>query len=341
MSIQKDSVRLSLDENYFLIEDSCSSIIRYVRYNGKDRKFYGSFHDVSSKNSNLIVSEGSYSIDGFLDGPFISRYLDGSLQATGKFSKGKMIGKWIINYPNNLRHLEFENINGIVHIENAWDETGKQTVINGLGNFTATLGRVKWVGKIDGGLPDGIWKFQSQDDRTGSMRVTENFKKGSFIKGSGPAGSYTDESRLTLADATMLPVYNASLMRISANNCDPTTPSRKKIVYAVYKNGTEMFSQEIMRVIQPVIAKIDLRNFNNKEFTIEGIVSPKGDLKNLKYVNTFDDRMSRSLLEALYSLPFLEPTLVDGVPTASGIQFKLFINDVRYRMTWKISAMKN
>lgn len=327
---------MTFDENYFLIEDSCSAITRFARFNGKDRKFFGSFHDVSRNNPDVVAAQGNYSSDGILDGPFISRYLDGQLQAEGTFSHGKMIGKWTLNYPNNIKRLEFENINGITHILNAWDESGKQTVVNGQGNFTANMGRVNWAGKIVGGLPDGLWKFTNLDDRTGVMRVSETFKNTSFVKGTSPSGSYHDQSRLTLTDVSMLPINNAAVMRISATSCDPTIASRKKIVYAIYKKGREEFTQQVLRVSQPVIAKIDLKNYSNKEFNIEGMVSAKGEIVKLKYVNTFDDRMSRQLLESLYALPFLEPTLIDGVATASGIRFTFVVGNGAYSIRWQM-----
>ena len=53
--IGKDSVNLHFDPNYDLIEDSCSSIIRYSRFDPRAQKFKGTFKDVLKKDSSVIV----------------------------------------------------------------------------------------------------------------------------------------------------------------------------------------------------------------------------------------------------------------------------------------------
>jgi hypothetical protein len=60
-----DSINLPLTYEYYLIEDSCAQMIRYSRFNFSERKFFGKFKDVSKENPNLVVSEGTYSTDGF------------------------------------------------------------------------------------------------------------------------------------------------------------------------------------------------------------------------------------------------------------------------------------
>ena len=338
--LNKDSVNIHFDENYFMIEDSCSSIIRHAHMNTKDRTFFGAFRDISRANPDLVVSEGHYNNSGALDVPFISRFLDGNVQAVGTFNNGKMIGKWTINYADNKPRLGFEEANGITRVLNAWDDTGKQTIINGVGNFTANLGRVYWVGKLQGGTPEGSWKFRNLDDRSGSVLVTETFKKGAFVKGIAPTGSYSNASRLVLVDVNMLPVNNAALIQISTQNCDPTK-SRKRIQYATYKDGNTRYSEELNRVIKPILAKIDFSTITNKEFNIEGIVSEKGKITSLKYVNSFDERISTALLQSLYTLPFLEPTLVNGVPTETRIRFNFIFTNAIYKTRWQILPLSN
>ena len=82
-SIGRDSLNLALDDGYFLIEDSCKQITRYCRFDFKQRKFQGKFTDVSNVTPGLIVAEGVYTMDGLKEGPFITHYLNGKLQAKG------------------------------------------------------------------------------------------------------------------------------------------------------------------------------------------------------------------------------------------------------------------
>ncbi len=55
-TIDKDSVNLPLNDEYYLIEDSCAQIIRNSRFNFEKRKFYGKFTDVSKANAALKIS---------------------------------------------------------------------------------------------------------------------------------------------------------------------------------------------------------------------------------------------------------------------------------------------
>lgn len=58
-----------------------------------------------------------------------------------------------------------------------------------------------------------------------------------------------------------------------------------------------------------------------KEFTLIGSVDKGGRIFNLKYQDTFDDKASTTLVRALYTLPILDLTLVDGIPVQSRINF--------------------
>src|ERR1700712_3720151 len=115
-----DSVNLPLNEEYNLIEDSCVQIIRHVHYNFRERKFFGKFKDVSKLDTNLVVSEGTYTTDGLKDGDFITHYLNGNLQAKGSYKDNKFVGKWEIYYENGKPEVTFEVIDGDIHLVDAW-----------------------------------------------------------------------------------------------------------------------------------------------------------------------------------------------------------------------------
>src|SRR5476651_1784816 len=64
----KDSIDLSLNGDFDLIEDSCADIIRHGHYDRKEHKFKGKFTDVSVADSSLVLTEGNYTDDGLKNG---------------------------------------------------------------------------------------------------------------------------------------------------------------------------------------------------------------------------------------------------------------------------------
>lgn len=335
----KDSVNLHMDENYALIEDTCSTVIRYGHFRRQDRKFFGSFRDLNKYDPSIVLAEGKYTDDGKLDGLFKMHYLNGDPQAEGSFDKGKMTGPWVLYYQGNKRKLEFENNSDQTKIINAWDATGKQTVVNGAGTYRSDLDMLFWEGKLANGRPDGVWRAKKTDDRTGTVITSETFKNGLFVKGSNPVGNYTDKSRIILAGDDLLPINNANLLRTSAQACDPSM-SRKKVVYAVYKEGKNAFNEMLKNEIVPVFAKVDLQMYAYKTFEIKGSIDPKGRLTGFSYMDGWEDRQASALLQALYRLPYWEPALVDGQPVASGIVFTFKIDKALYTYSWKLTPIK-
>ena len=338
-TLGRDSINLHFDENYNLIEDTCSTVIRYGHFRGRERKFFGTFRDLNKYDPSIVLAEGKYTDDGKLDGSFKMNYLNGEPQAEGKFDKGEMIGPWVLYYPGNKRKLEFEGNSNQTKIINAWDAAGKQTVVNGTGTYRSDLDNVFWEGKLANGRPEGVWRAKKTDDRTGTVVSSENFKNGLFVKGSSPIGNYTDASRIILAGENLLPINNAPLLMVSAQACDPSM-SRKNITYAVYKEGTNAFNERLKTEITPVFGKVDLGMYPYKIFAIKGTVDPKGRLTNFLYADGWEDRQASSLLQALYRLPYMEPTLVDGKPVSSGITFTFKIDKGFYTYSWKLDPVK-
>ncbi|MEJ7779902.1 MAG: hypothetical protein WKF68_09930 [Daejeonella sp.] len=220
-TFSRDSINLHMDENYALIEDSCSSIVRYGHFRINDRKFFGPFKDINKFDPGLVLAEGQYTDDGKLDGKLKMNYLNGEPLAEGSFDKGKMTGEWVIYYPGNKKRLEFKNAAEGTYILNAWNPEGKQTVIDGAGFYRSDLDMIFWEGKLVNGKPDGVWKSKKTDDRSGTVIINETYKNNVFRKGSSIAGNYSDASRIVLAGENLLPINNATAMRISSSACDP------------------------------------------------------------------------------------------------------------------------
>ncbi|SKB37697.1 toxin-antitoxin system YwqK family antitoxin [Daejeonella lutea] len=338
-TLGKDSINLHMDENYALIEDSCSTVIRYGHLRMQDRKFIGTFRDLNKYDPSIVLAEGRYTNEGQLDGHMIMNYLNGEPLAEGTFDKGIMTGKWIIYYPGNKKRLEFENNAGQTRILNAWDISGKQTVIDGSGTYRSDLDMVYWEGKLVNGRPDGVWRGKKHEDRTGTVLVSETFKNGSFVKGSGPIGNYTDESRIVLAGNNLTPITKAGLLMPSPRACGAAA-SRKKTVLAVYKDGNMAFMEAVKTEIQPVFAKVDLNMYPYKTFQIKAGIDSKGKLTSFHYVDGWEDRQASALIQALSRLPYLEPTLVDGQPVASEISFNFKIDRNLYTYSFRITPIK-
>lgn len=334
-----DSINLHLDEKYFLIEPTCSSIIRYGHFRQSQRKFFGPFRDVSKTNPEIVIAIGNYTIDGLLDGDFRMNYMNGDVLAEGKFDRSRMVGHWKFYHPGGKLRLEFDNTGDVIRIINVWDITGKQTVTNGTGLYRSDLATMYWEGKLLNYKPDGIWRFKKTDDRTGATISTETFKNGQFVRGSGPSGVYTDKSRILLADGEMLPITNASNLYVSPQSCDPAL-SAKKIVYAVFRDGAVNYNREIGEIVKPVFEKVDLKVYPNKTFEIKGMIDEKGKVSDLEYIIGWEDRMANTLLLALYRLPYMEPTLIDGKAVKTPIIFKFVIDKAMYVYSHRLLPVK-
>ncbi len=57
--IDNDSLNMSLNSEYQLIEDSCATITRHARLNFRTRKFHGRFTDVRKDNPAVTLTEGN------------------------------------------------------------------------------------------------------------------------------------------------------------------------------------------------------------------------------------------------------------------------------------------
>ncbi|HEX7903182.1 MAG TPA: hypothetical protein VF487_04815 [Chitinophagaceae bacterium] len=322
--IGKDSVKLHLNEEYYLIEDSCAQIVRYARYDFKQRIFTGKFKDANYSNPDLVVSEGNYNDKGLKNGMFISHYLNGNLQATGSFKDNQFAGKWDLFYDDGKPKLSFEANGNDIKIIDAWNDEGKKTVDNGNGVYKADLGSIYWTGKLVNGRPDGKWKAVKTNDRTNTELVNEHFKDGVFQKGKGPDGDYKDVSRIILVIENQLPFVNAEKLRISPVPCNGV--KRKQIINAQYRGSLASFSEEIKRLAGPYLNKADLKSFDT-ELVLTGEIGTNGFISTLTYSGAFDDKIASGLTMELRRLPPLEPALVDGKPVP-----QQFIITFKFRM---------
>lgn len=313
--INRDSVVLPLNRNYYLIEDSCSEISRHAHFNFEKKIFFGKFRDVSRLDSNLVVAEGTYNTDGLKDGEFISHYLNGKLQAKGNFKNNQYDGKWEMYYEDGKPQITFNAINGVIQIIDAWKPDGSKTVNNGIGNYSSDFDFAHWSGKLLNGRPDGTWKLVNADDINESAISTEHFKKGEFKSGTMGEIDYNN-SRMMLVSPYKLPFVNIERMLISPVPCNGS-PS-KHIVDAQFTGGFEGLSEAIKNAVSLYLGSTEFRTLAGT-VSIEGEVSDRGDFINLRAKsNTFRELLAQNLAEGIISrfstIPRLHPATIDGKP---------------------------
>ncbi len=325
----RDSVNLPLNDEYYLIEDSCAQIFRHARLNLETRKFFGKFTDVSKADPNFIVSEGYYSEDGLKNGEFKSYYLNGKLRGKGSFKNNKYNGKWEMYYEDGQPELTFEVVDGETTIIDAWKPDGKKTVESGKGTYVDNLGGFYWKGKLLNGKPDGTWRLINADDATETPLASEYFKKGKFHDGSRGGFNYTDASHIEIVSLFKLPFVNIEKILVSAVPCNGTKP--KHIVGAQYENGLSSFSSYISDAVMPYFSRVNLKGIE-RIIEIEGEVSEKGGLINLKS-NRSDSAMEIAM--RLRNLPVLHPATVDGRPVKQKFVITFRISSGYYQFTYR------
>ena len=330
-TIGKDSINLSLNSKFEMIEDSCAEIIRYGHFNVRERKFIGPFKDVSKQKEGFVLTQGTYTTNGLKTGLFTSFYLNGNLQSKGNYKENKFDGHWEIFYENGKPKLIFDANDNVIKIIDGWDVSGKKTVDNGKGVYNSTSDFITWKGKIDNGLPDGTWHAYRTDDATQTAIIDEHFKKGEFTGGKSPGGEYKDVSRIVLVNEAILPYNNTEFLHVSLIGCNGK--GFRHIVNAQYSNGTESFSQAIKDAIQPFINATNIRDYE-REIVINGTIDINGRIYDLQAADLFHDTISSGLIRQLRNLPALEPATADGKPVKQKFKITFIFHVGAYRFTY-------
>jgi hypothetical protein len=335
--IGKDSIKLAFNEDYDLIEDSCSTYTRYAHINMRiGRKFVGKIKDVSRLDPNIITAEGTYNEAGQKEGPFITRYINGQLRAKGDFSKDKVDGKWELYYDDGKPRMLFEVNGGEMLITDYWDKKGHKDVNNGKGTYIVDVGSIYWKGKLVNGRPDGTWSLMRTYDATNSEMASEKFKLGLFQKGKSPIGEYTDASHIQFITPVLLPFIRAEALKISAFPCNAEKP--KHYVTAQYSGGMQAYSDELIRAIAAYFYYIDVQHFTNK-FTIDGEIDEQGYLTKFTCFDSFNQGISDGLIMCLKRTVPLTPATIDGKPTKQKINFVFNFSGGTYRFTYRFGEV--
>ncbi|MFA6247650.1 MAG: hypothetical protein WC615_11975 [Mucilaginibacter sp.] len=325
--IQEDSVSITLNESFDMIEDSCSQIIRYTHFNADEKKFYGAFTDVSRLDPNVILTQGMYDKSGLKQGLFVSHYINGNLQAKGNYKNNAFDGKWETYYENGKPKTFFEATNGNISILNTWTINGAKVVDNGNGDYNVSLtgdntgGGAAWKGKLTNGKPDGTWQFIVTTNGLERVVNTETFKDGHFVKGIGLTGNYKNASRIVMMPPEALPFLQAEKMAISSYPCNANTPmftenikKHDDNVYldAHYDANRYDFRSELFDNLSDSFHS-DKYNFLGRfDINLTAEVNELGKFTNVKTTGTSDIQIEKGVISAIYRLPTLKPATING-----------------------------
>jgi hypothetical protein len=328
--IKGDSTRLSLNEQFNLIEDSCSQVYRYAHVDIQNKIFTGPFTDVSHADPKLIITQGAYNIDGLKDGPFIINYLNGNLQAKGSFKNGVFDGKWDVYYDNGKPQISFEANDRDIKIIDEWDNKGIKTVTNGNGIYRADLGFLYWQGKLLNGRPDGKWKSKRASDNADFS--SEVYKNGVFQKGMA-LSEYTDEPRMALISPSNFPFITAEKFQLSDNPCDGTKTN--VFVDAHFTGSLPTLTNRIDYLVYDYLRTPNLMILAD-EITLEGEVNVHGDISKLHgTTSNVNAVLIQTLIGLLQKLPKLTPATLNGKPVKQGFAISFKFSGGYYRFNYK------
>jgi len=122
-----------------------------------------------------VMQEMNY-IRDHLNGEWTSWYEEGSLHEKGFLKEDLKVGEWTIYHLNGTINEELIYNNDTVNIRNIWDESGKQIVTNGNGEYISYFDNeiVSTKGKIINGKPKGLWITRYEDGKKKEEQIFEN-----------------------------------------------------------------------------------------------------------------------------------------------------------------------
>ena len=251
-----DSIKLTFNKDYYLLEDSCAQIVRYTRMDFQAKKYIGHFKDSSKTKPCFIVSQGNYNNNGLKDGEFTEFYLNGNLLAKGAFKDDEYIGKWYVYYEDGRPQLTFDVDDKTVKLIDAWDIDHHKIVDNGTGYYTVPyVDKYRWSGNVAGGRPDGEWICIVPDMNEPPI-ITEVFTGGKFVSGKNLSGVYTNSSKIILVDKALLPLINAEKILMSRYGCVVPPVEKRNVESAKYEYGNDDFSGEIKNAVSGIFVVV-------------------------------------------------------------------------------------
>lgn len=329
-----DSVHIYYTPTYHLTYDSCATIIRYGHYSFDTHKFTGLFRDVSKSAHEVLLARGGYDKDGLEDGDFSAWYPNGKIQARGNFKQGRFAGMWDFYYPNGKPKITFEPFGEEMKIVNAWNEEGRQVVIDGKGKYSVVVGAITWRGKIRDGRPDGRWTAARTYFKQNEVLAIETFEKGLFVEGRNTMGIYRDTSNIRLQPHELLPHLQASRMMPSNDLCAAGSKAA-----ANYKIGWNKFIGEIGERFLPALTNLALQPLNRPlllklKIVEDGrLVFDEADLNEASIVS--------ALRPTLHGFPLFIPASVNGKPVQQSLLIEIKQNASVYWFGYRLLPLED
>lgn len=160
--------RFFFDDNYFSVEKNCEfrAIERVTLFNKTKNQFEGEFKDFNLDGK--LILTGTYK-EGKKEGTFKAYHPNGALRWETTYIDDRPLGTWKYYYPDGKPFLFITLSDSLFSIDQQWDKTGKQTVVDGYGNYELEVpiigytdhGYTSYIraGKVFNGLPEGTWSI--------------------------------------------------------------------------------------------------------------------------------------------------------------------------------------
>lgn len=198
-----DSLKVYFNCTGAIYESTCADYYRIGKMDSTMINVSGDFCDYDMSGHVLLKAT---IFDNNLEGMANYFYRDGQVSEAGAYKNNIRDGIWIFYYPN--RHVQkiYNYIDGEPLVIEAYTSDGKQTVVDGNGEFETHFSTLLQCdkfyasGHITNGVKDGSWLFT--DPRFNTIIATEIYDHGKFIKGSSSgrfdnsANKYTKTPRI-------------------------------------------------------------------------------------------------------------------------------------------------
>lgn len=158
--------RFFFDDNYFSVEKNCEfkAIERVTLFNKAKNQFEGEFKDFNLDGK--LILTGTYK-EGKKEGTFKAYHPNGALRWETTYTDDEPLGTWKYYYPDGKPFLFITLSDSLFSIDQQWDQTGKQTVVDGYGNYKIEVPIIGYTdhgyttyirsGKVFNGFPEGNW----------------------------------------------------------------------------------------------------------------------------------------------------------------------------------------
>jgi hypothetical protein len=305
VQVGNDSVIFFYNDKWELVKPICATKFRIIRIDPVSIEFAGPFVDYYMDS--IRASEGNYT-KGKKEGYFKLYFPNGRLDQAGNYSNDKKEGTWQYFYENGHKKQIFEFTNDEILIMEFWDESGKQLVTAGNGEWTTYESNSKFMkisGTVLNGRMHGTWKKTIPSQKI-TMNV-EKYEDGKFKSGklnSVGNGSFSYKDNPYCFIEKELPFLTAEKFRV--NQCYRVQNTNWE--FAKYPGGVEGFYREIDKklVLTP---SIYVRGIIRVETTIDinGKMTDFRPLSNIGY--------EYDLIRVLETMSNWTPTKLNGVPT--------------------------